>query len=1351
MECTEAATALRRRTPRRPRTLWVVVLTLAAALAQVVGVPTPPAAASDAKIEAGLLALPDGQAVDFWVTFGAKADVGTAGPGLAWADRGRAVVDGLQRTSTTSQAGVARLLAARGVRFESYWIANTGKVHGPKGLMRELAARSDVAKVEADRPLSIPEPAPAASIASAGVEWNIAAINAPAVWSDLEVTGRGIVVANLDTGVQFDHPALVNQYRGNRGDGTFDHNYNWFDPSSVCGSPSLAPCDNTEHGTHTMGTMVGGAVDDQNAVGVAPGARWIAAKGCESNVCSRSALLAGGQWLLAPTDLNGRNPRPDLRPNIVNNSWAGPGGDTWYRDVVAAWVAAGIFPVFANGNAGPACGSAGSPGDYAESYAVGASDRSGAITSFSSRGSGAGPMKPDITAPGASVRSAVPGGGYDTLSGTSMAAPHVAGTVALMWSAVPALIGDVVATRSVLDASAVDVADLTCGGTAADNGVWGEGRLDALAAVLRSPRGPTGILSGTVVDLATGLPVTGARVRSVDAGTFTRNVTTSSTGAFTERVATGPVQIQVSAYGYASASSQVNVVADRTTVVGFSLAPLPRHSVSGRILDNVGAPTAASVSIVGAPVPPVVTDATGLFRFASIPDGDWVISASGRFCLGTATTTVHLGADTTVELSLGFRRDAFGYFCQPVPSAYVEADAILPLTGDDAVAGVTLPFPISYYGKTYRTAGVATNGVVGLTDAIVTHANRAIPDVEAPNATIYVFWDDLVVDGLSSVRTATLGVEPERRFVIEWRNVRFASGTAARFDFEVILEQHGGIVLQYRRLSDDPLVRGASATIGIENESGLVGRAYSFNEVALFGPAMALRFETPRSIGNTAPDAADDKGATVATHNVRLPVLANDSDLNGDPLQVTSVSQGRGMASVLPGNVVSYTPGTGFTGTDVLTYEITDGRGGADRATITVTVAPLAVDDTASTVEDTPVDIRVLANDLNPQGGTLAIYGVYGPPGGSAQEEAPGVVRYIPYANLYGSQTIEYAVTDGLGGLDIGAITITISPVDDPPYAGDDRAEVAQGSVTTVPVLANDYEFDGEMLQVVAVSDPPHGTAAVNPDGTITYRPDAGYAGPDAFTYDVSDGHTAVRAAVTMTVQAPITTTTTTTLPPTTTTTTRPPGTATMRAPYALWTQTSPAPLDGLGTWIGTLNDPAATAGQLGPEYLDAISFGFEGSPVRGIVGLTTGSAGKTAVVAISGAGVATQATTVPFNWMANHFYYLLVLQSQPGVWSAAVYDLAASTWTPIGSIVVPAGWGKLSPTVLVATGWTGRTGATCSAYPRSMIALYAPTAFRAGGTTDAVFVTAGAFDGTCRSDYGVIAPGWYVLLAGTP
>jgi subtilisin family serine protease len=261
----------------------------------------------------------------------------------------------------------------------------------------------------------------------------------------------------------------------------FDHDYDWWDPAHVC--PGGVPCDNVAHGTHVMGTMVGRA--PQNAIGVAPKAKWIAAKGCEGMSCSDANLVSSGQFMLAPTNRKGRRPRPGLRPDVVSNSWSVAGDNGFYQGVVDAWVASGIVPVFSGGGSGPSCGTIEAPASYLNSYGVGAFDASHAIAAFSSRGPSpfGGEIKPNIAAPGVNIRSSVPGDAYEIYSGTSTASPHVAGTVALMLGANPSLRGDVDALRTILDHSSVDSPDPRCGGTDEDNDVFGEGRLDALAAV----------------------------------------------------------------------------------------------------------------------------------------------------------------------------------------------------------------------------------------------------------------------------------------------------------------------------------------------------------------------------------------------------------------------------------------------------------------------------------------------------------------------------------------------------------------------------------------------------------------------------------------------------------------------------------------------------------------------------------------------------------------------------------------------------------------------------------------------------------------------------------------------------
>lgn len=267
-----------------------------------------------------------------------------------------------------------------------------------------------------------------------------------------------------------------------------------------------------------------------------------------------------------------------------------------------------------------------------------------------------------------------------------------------------------------------------------------------------------------------------------------------------------------------------------------------------------------------------------------------------------------------------------------------------------------------------------------------------------------------------------------------------------------------------------------------------------------------------------------------------------------------------------------------------------------------------------------------------------------------------------------------------------------------------------------------------------------------------------GVATPVTFPNQPTTTTTSTTSTSTTTTAAPTTTTTTTTRPTTTTTapisttttTTRPPGSATMNVPHSVWRQSSPSPLDGMGTWLATVNDPTARAGQLAPDYLYGVSFGFASSSARGVLGLTTGPAGKTAVLTLSGPTGVPQSVSVPYPWTANGFYFLYVQQFGPDVWGALVYDLAADTWTPIGGLGVPPGWGKLSPTAVTAVWWMGAPAATCAAYPRADVVVRSPTGFVGGTASDQAFVQGGTTAGVCRSEHAAGPPGWFLYRTGT-
>src|SRR5438128_4188769 len=295
------------------------------------------------------------------------------------------------------------------------------------------------------------------------------------------------------------------------------------------------------------------------------------------------------------------------------------------------------------------------------------------------------------------------------------------------------------------------------------------------------------------------------------------------------------------------------------------------------------------------------------------------------------------------------------------------------------------------------------------------------------------------------------------------------------------------------------------------NFNGTATIGYTIND-GNGGTTSALITVTVGAV-NDAPVAADDAANATEDVPVTISPLDNDSDVDGDVLTIISVSPTNGTAVIVGGTNVVFTPATNFNGTATIGYTISDGNGGTNSALITVTVsavndAPVAADDAANTAEDVPVTISPLDNDSDVDGDSLTIISV-SPTNGTAVIVGGTNVLFTPAANFNGTATIGYSISDGNGGTASALITVTVSPVNDPPVAADDS--YTMNADTTLPVsapgvLANDTDTEGNGLSAVLVNLPAHGSLAFTNDGSFSYIPAPSYNGTDSFTYKANDG-----------------------------------------------------------------------------------------------------------------------------------------------------------------------------------------------------------------------------------------------------
>lgn len=413
-----------------------------------------------------------------------------------------AVVAALRETAASTQGPTLKYLEAEMAQgqvkeINPYFIVNMIHAHANAGVIRELSLRPEVETILPSNWIELEQPLFLDSADGPGRQWNLEQIEAYAVWDAYGLDGTGVVVGIIDTGTHFEHEALKEKWRGYDPEGNHNPVFNWFDAVNGRAMPYDIDDVNYCHGTHVMGTILGSHPESNNLIGVAPGARWITAKAFIEEGGYDHWLLAAGEYMLAPTDEEG-NPNPAMAPDVINNSWGGGSGlDEWYRPMVQAWRAAGIVPVFSAGNTsgGSSPGSVSAPANYPECIAVAATDSEKLRANFSNQGPGPYPdLKPDLSAPGVAIRSSVIGGYSAAWSGTSMASPHVTGTVALLLQANAGL--SVAEIEEILMETAVPLTDAQY--PESPNYGYGVGLVNAFEAVTLVVSG-SGTVSGQVL------------------------------------------------------------------------------------------------------------------------------------------------------------------------------------------------------------------------------------------------------------------------------------------------------------------------------------------------------------------------------------------------------------------------------------------------------------------------------------------------------------------------------------------------------------------------------------------------------------------------------------------------------------------------------------------------------------------------------------------------------------------------------------------------------------------------------------------------------------------------------------
>ena len=1019
--------------------------------------------------------------VDIIITLNTKADLSAIIKEPDERKRRSLTIHALRAQALRTQSQLRRFLALNGVtRIEQLWLSNSIATTVPVSLLDALSLKPEIESIRLDAKVQGPaqrtpvqiDPASAIKLDAAVVDatslappgWNGTAIRANELWS-LGYSGQGVTVAIMDTGVDPNHADIQAAYRGGSN--------SWFDPSAEHSTPT----DVNGHGTQVAGLILGGDASGET-IGVAPGAEWIAVKIFnDAGVSTLSVIHSGFQWILDPDG----NPDTNDTPDIVNNSWNLQNSvntcNVEFQSDLQLLQALGVAVVFSAGNSGPTAATSESPANNPEAMAVGSLDDALNIANTSSRGPSAcgGGVYPQVAAPGVYVyTSDLTFGGlfpdsYVTVSGTSFAAPHLSGAIALLKSTNLSLSSDQII-------SAIYSGALDLGSSGADND-YGWGMLDVAEA--------HNVLTG-------GVSVTAAPVANPDS----LSTAEDTAGAFNP-----------------TSNDTADTSVDPANAIDPATLTITVQPVNGSLtLDTAGNVTYT---------PNANFNGTDQFSYTVTDTGG---RTSNPALVSITVTAVNdapsalADSFTVVEGSGANTFSAPGVLANDVD---IDGDALtatgLDVTGTIGTVVLNADGSFTYTPEAGMTSGSSTTFSYLASDGVLTALATVtinIAGVPAPlaNADSLITSEDTAgsvnVTANDSADAATALDPSTVTFVSAPQHGSVAKDALGNVTYTPVANFNGADQFSYT--VNDQLGKTSNTAIvnimitAVNDAPAPANDAYS----TVIGAVLIVA--APGVLANDTDIDGDTLTTTGTVSGAAGTVLLNtDGSFSYTPA-----------AGATPGSV------------DTFTYTVSDGlatRNASVSVTIGANPAPVANADSLTTLEDSATSVNVIQNDSADTATTIdpnSVSIVTPPQKGSVSVDTAGNVTYTPIANVNGADQFTYTVMDLLGRVSNEAtVSVVISAVNDAPVANGDSYQATEGSTLTVAapgVLANDSDIDSAQLTTTGVATGAAGGVILNADGSFAYTPAAGSGGTtDVFTYTVTDGVLTNTATVTITINAP--------------------------------------------------------------------------------------------------------------------------------------------------------------------------------------------------------------------------------------